>query len=121
MKVSRRSFIVRSVAGTAVMGLSTAMGAETCSDVSSAPMVAACGISCSACPLLKAKKCKGCGAGNTVSSEMVTKKNCPVLTCANMKKIAFCGTDCKMYTTCGKMVGHPYTKEFLAKIGSKLG
>jgi len=121
MKVSRISFIVNSVAGTAAVGLSTAFGAETGDSASSAPMVAACGISCSACPLLKAEKCKGCGAGNAVSSEMVTKKNCPVLTCASMKKIAFCGTDCKMYAKCGKLVGRPYAKEFLDKIGSKLG
>ena len=51
----------------------------------------------------------------------MTKKNCPVLTCASMKKIGFCGTDCAMFAKCGKLVGRPYAKEYLDRIAAKLG
>jgi predicted ArsR family transcriptional regulator len=56
-----------------------------------------------------------------VAANMVTKKNCPVLTCANMKKIGFCGTECAMFAKCGKLVGKPYAKEYLDRIAAKLG
>lgn len=84
-------------------------------------MVAACGLACDACPLMKAGKCKGCGPGNGVSEEMVKMKNCAVLTCANMKKIAFCGTDCKKFTDCAKIIGKPYDKTFIEMIKTRLG
>lgn len=122
MNVSRRGFMVKGMAGIAAAGAAgTLVGAEPQGAASAAPMVAACGICCSACPLHKAGKCKGCGPGNAVAPEIVAKKNCPVLNCASMKKIAFCGTDCGMYTKCAKLVGRPYAQEFMDKIAAKLG
>jgi len=118
MQTSRRDFIARGVVATATLGLTGAFAADA---PSAAPMVGACGLSCSACPLMKADKCKGCGPGNKVAAAMVTKKNCPVLTCASMKKISFCGTDCAMFAKCGKLIGKPYAKEFLDRIAAKLG
>jgi hypothetical protein len=83
-------------------------------------VVGACGLSCTACPLMKENKCKGCAPANKASEEMVKMKNCPVLTCANMKKIDFCGTGCKGFTKCAKMIDHPYSKNYLEKIAGKL-
>ena len=83
--------------------------------------VAACGLACDACPLMAAGKCGGCGPAKSVSSAMVTKKNCPVLTCANKKGIDYCGTGCKMFTKCGKMIGRPYAKSFMQMIAMRLG
>ena len=79
-------------------------------------MVAACGISCTACPLMKDGKCKGCATGKMATAEKIEMKGCPVLKCAAMKKIDFCGTGCKMFADCPKLVGRPYDKEFLAMI-----
>lgn len=117
MQTSRRDFIAKTVAGTATLGLTGAFAAEA----ATTQMVAACGISCTVCPLMKAGKCKGCGPANQVAAEVVAKKNCPVLNCASMKKIGFCGTECAMFAKCGKLVGKPYAKEYLDKIAAKLG
>ncbi len=123
MNESRRSFLRKGsqIAATAgVLGVTGAMTSRA-AESKAAPMVAACGLACNVCPLMKAGKCKGCGAANAVPAEMVTKKNCPVLNCASMKKIAYCGTDCKMFTECGKLIGRPYDKAFMGKIKSRLG
>lgn len=86
-------------------------------------LVGACGIGCSACPLMKNGKCKGCGPANTVSAEMAAVKSekCPVFKCARTKGIAYCGTDCKMFTECGKLVGRPYSRDFMTRLKSRLG
>ena len=127
VKESRRNFIKRS-AGTAAAAGSLGMlsSCRSKTDESQAGkdepkiVVGACGLSCSACPLMKAGKCKGCGPGNTVSAEMVSMKNCPVLNCASMKKITYCGTDCQKFTECGKLIGKPYDKAFMEKIKERL-
>jgi hypothetical protein len=118
MQTSRRDFIAKGVVGTATLGMTGAFAADASA---AAPMVAACGLSCSVCPLMKAGTCKGCGPGNKVAAEVVAKKNCPVLNCASMKKIGFCGTECAMFAKCGKLVGRPYAQEFLDRIAAKLG
>ena len=82
-------------------------------------MVAACGMSCSACPLMAAKKCKGCAPGNKAPAEMVEMKKCPVLSCAQMKKVAYCGTGCKGFTKCEKLIDHPYSKPFMKNIADR--
>ena len=127
MKNSRRNFIGKStVAAVAVgiLGMLSSCDKKTGDQQSSRNepeiVVGACGISCSVCPLMKAGKCKGCGPGNVVSAEKVSMKNCPVLNCASMKKIAFCGIDCQKFSECGKLVGHPYHKDFMEKIKAKL-
>jgi len=79
-------------------------------------MVAACGLSCSTCPLMAEKKCKGCATGKKATPEMLEMKKCPVLSCASMKKIDYCGTGCKSFTKCQKLVGRPYAKSFLEMI-----
>jgi hypothetical protein len=117
MQTSRRHFLAKGVAGTATLGLTGALAADA---PAAAPMVAACGVSCSVCPLMKADKCKGCGPGNMVAADVVAKKNCPVLNCASMKKIGFCGSECAVFAKCGKLVGKPYAKEFLDRIAAKL-
>ena len=40
------------------------------------------------------------------------KKPCPVLKCAAMKKIDYCG-NCKMFMECKKIVGRPYAETFI--------
>ena len=127
MKESRRNFIGKSTAAAVAVG-----GLGMLSSCKEKPantqnnnnkpeiLVGACGISCSVCPLMKAGKCKGCGPANAVSAEMVSKKNCPVLNCASMKKIEYCGTDCPKFAECGKLVGHPYHQDFMGKIKAKL-
>jgi len=125
MKESRRNFIGKSTtAAIAIggLGMLSSCDKKTDEQQSSKPemVVGACGISCSVCPLMKAGKCKGCGPANVVSAEMVSKKNCPVLNCASMKKIAYCGTDCQKFSECGKLVGHPYHEDFMGKIKAKL-
>ena len=32
-----------------------------------------------------------------------------------------CGTDCKKFTECGKLIGRPYDKAFMSKIKARLG
>jgi len=84
------------------------------------PMVAACGIACNTCPLMAAGKCKGCATGKMATEAQIEKKGCPVLKCAAMKKIDFCGTGCKMFAMCKKLVGRPYAQAFLDKIKAKM-
>ena len=84
-------------------------------------MVGACGLSCMACPLMKAGKCKGCASGTEASAEMVDKKPCPVLKCAAMKKIDYCGTGCKKFAECDKLIGHPYAQAFMDMMKKRMG
>ena len=86
-----------------------------------AAMVAACGLSCMACPLMKAGKCKGCASGKEASAELLAKKPCPVLHCAAKKKIDYCGTGCKMFTKCKKLIGKPYAQSFMDMIAKRMG
>ena len=84
------------------------------------PMVAPCGLACTACPLMKAGKCKGCAA----KAEMAKSKGmepCPVFQCAAMKKIDYCGTGCKKFAECQKLVGHPYAQSFMDMMKSRMG
>ena len=118
MGISRRKFLAKgaSAAATAgILGASVAVGAED-----KPAMIGACGLACKTCPLMKAGKCKGCASGKEASDAMVEKKGCPVLKCAAMKKIDYCGTGCKMFTQCKKVVGKPYAATFLAMIDKKL-
>ena len=84
------------------------------------PVIAACGLACNTCPLMKAKKCKGCSSGKDATPELLKMKPCPVLKCAAMKKIDYCGTGCKMFTKCNKLIGRPYAKSFMAKIAKRV-
>lgn len=120
MAESRRSFLSKTVAGAAVVGLAAAGSAQgkDKKEETSITMVGACGLSCQVCPLMKAGKCKGCGPG---TSEMAAKKTCTVLKCANMKKVAYCGKDCPGFTKCAKLIGKPYAKEFMEGIKKRLG
>lgn len=121
MALSRRDLLARgaSVAAAGIAGASLACAAEGESK-GIERMVAACGLACTTCPLMKEGKCKGCASGKDASAEMVEKKGCPVLKCASMKKIDYCGTGCKMFADCQKLVGRPYDKEFLAMIKKRL-
>ena len=84
-------------------------------------MVAACGLSCMACPLMKAGTCKGCASGTEATPEMLEMKPCPVLKCAAMKKIDYCGTGCAKFTECTKLVGHPYAQSFMDMMKNRMG
>lgn len=84
------------------------------------PMIGACGLACTVCPLMKAGKCKGCASGKDASTEMVEKKACAVLKCAAMKKIDYCGS-CKMFTKCAKVIGKPYDKTFMEMMAKRMG
>ena len=115
MSASRRDFLrngggAATAGAVAVLSGHRAVAAE--GEAEAKPMVAACGLACSACPLLKAGKCKGCGPA---------KAKCPVFSCAKMKGIAHCGTECGKFTECGKLIGRPYSKEFMERIKSRLG
>ncbi|MCD6393292.1 MAG: hypothetical protein J7M40_07265 [Planctomycetes bacterium] len=127
MEESRRNFVRKGAYAAIAAGslgmLSSCKSSEDTQSLSNASktMVGACGLSCSACSLMKAGKCKGCGPANVVSAEMISMKNCPVLNCASMKKIAYCGTDCMKFTECGKLIGRPYDKSFMEKIKGRLG
>lgn len=117
MSESRRRFLTT---GASVVGVSVlAAGSRT--QAAEGDMIAACGLACKTCPLNKAGKCKGCASGTGASAELLKMKPCPVLQCAAKKKIDYCGTGCKMFAKCKKLVGRPYAESFLAKIGSKLG
>jgi len=113
MDKSRRSFLAAGAA--AVGGMAASAHAQE-----KGAMVAACGLACSACPVMTAGKCKGCSSGKDASAEMLKMKPCPVLVCAAKKKIDYCGTGCKMFTKCKKLVGRPYAPSFLAKIDKRL-
>ena len=125
MKESRRDFVRKTTGAAVAAGIltsvSSSLGAEE-TEKSKKPkvVVGACGVSCTACPLMKAKKCKGCGPAHKASMEMVKMKQCKALSCAAMKKIAYCGTDCKMFASCEKLIGRPYAKEFLERIKTRL-
>ena len=69
---------------------------------------------------MKAKKCKGCASGKDATPQLLRMKPCPVLKCAAMKKIDYCGTGCKMFTKCKKIIGKPYDKTFIAMIAKRL-
>lgn len=123
MPVSRRDFLAKGagMAAAATAG-ALAAGCEKATTASKpAVKVAACGLACDVCPLMKAGKCKGCGPAKDVAAAMVEKKNCPVLTCANKKGIEYCGTDCAKFTQCAKMIDRPYSEACMARIAKKLG
>ncbi len=134
MDKMRREFLTAGAASIAAIATGVAVGgcskeetqeAErgggTPAATAATAMVGACGLSCNACPAMKAGKCKGCASGKEASEEMVAAKPCPVLKCAAMKKIDYCGTDCKMFTKCTKLIGKPYDKSFMEMMGKKLG
>ncbi|HUT01472.1 MAG TPA: DUF3795 domain-containing protein [Phycisphaerae bacterium] len=130
MGVTRRLFLVKgaSAAAAGVLGTAAARGAQRAvaepagKDEQKTPkaMIGACGLACKTCPLMKAGKCKGCASGKEADAAMLEKKPCPVLKCAAMKKIDYCGTGCKMFAKCPKLVGRPYDKTFLAMIDKRL-
>jgi hypothetical protein len=129
MKASRRellaggaSAVAAGVVGATLIGCDKGEQAPAPEKAAAAgAMIGACGLACTACPLMKAGKCKGCASGTEASAEMVEKKPCPVLKCAAMKKIDYCGTGCKMFTKCAKVVGKPYDKSFLEMIEKRMG
>ena len=124
---TRRGMLAK--AGVAAVGAVGALAAANALGKEKAPKAAtkkkrkcigACGLACSTCPLMKAKKCKGCASGKDATPELLEMKPCPVLKCAAMKKIDYCGTGCKMFTTCKKLIGKPYDKTFIAMIAKRL-
>jgi hypothetical protein len=120
MDKSRRSFLVAgAAAGAGVLAASTSARAE---EKQPAPMVmvAACGLSCTVCPLMKARKCSGCASGTAATPELLKAKPCIVLHCAADKKIEYCGTGCDMFTTCRKLIGRPYAETFLQGLARRL-
>jgi len=82
-------------------------------------MVAACGLSCMACPMMKAEKCKGCAA-KAEMAKMKEMEPCPVFECAAMKKIDYCGTGCEKFAECEKLIGHPYAQSFMDMMKSRM-
>ncbi len=84
-------------------------------------MVAACGLSCMACPLMKAGTCKGCASGKEATPEMLEMKPCPVLQCAAKKQIDYCGTGCEKFAECEKLIGHPYAQSFMDMMKKRMG
>ena len=133
MNHSRRSFLGRGgqLAATGMLG-ALATGCTQAPQASPAPsqkepdtespkaMVAACGLSCMACPMMKAEKCKGCAA-KAEMAKMKEMKVCPVFECAAMKKIDYCGTGCKMFAECKKLIGHPYAQSFMDIMKNRMG
>ena len=123
MAISRRRFLSGGASAAAgVLGVTgvAAVGKAAAKPKKPMAMIGACGLSCKACALMKAGKCKGCASGKEASAAMVAKKPCPVLKCAAKKKIDYCGTGCKMFTKCKKVVGRPYAPSFLAMIDKRL-
>jgi len=116
---SRREFIRTSTIGAATLGMTTAgcAKAEKAEKKEEITMVGACGLSCQVCPLMKAGKCKGCGPG---TSEKVKKAKCPVWSCAQKKKLEYCGRDCPGFTKCTKVIGKPYAQEYMDGIKKRL-
>ena len=84
-------------------------------------MIGACGLSCTACPLMKAGTCKGCASGTEATPELLEMKPCPVLQCAAKKKIDYCGTGCKKFAECKKLIGHPYAQSFMDMMKKRMG
>ena len=124
MDETRRQLLTK--AGIAVAGVVAATShqagaADKPAEKKPKVIIAACGLACNACPLMKAKKCKGCACGKTATEALLKMKPCPVLQCAAKKKIDYCGTSCKMFTKCKKLIGKPYYKTFLAMIEKRLG
>ena len=136
MNRSRRGFLSKSgrIAATGIVGVLATGCAKAPEESAQAtpapnkqepkpetpkPMVAACGLSCMACPMMKAGKCKGCAA----KAEMAKAKEmkpCPVAECAAMKKIEFCGTGCEKFAECGKLIGHPYAQSFMDMMKTRM-
>jgi hypothetical protein len=121
--MERREFLkgtAVAVTGVGLMAL-PALGEEAKAQAKAGPpmMVAACGLACTVCPAMIAGKCKGCATGRTATPEML-KKPCPVLQCAAGKQLDYCG-NCKMFTTCAKLIGRPYDQAFVAMLAKKLG
>ena len=135
MNQSRRKFLSKGGQATAagMLGLlaggcqetannEPASNGQAASDEPEKPqaMVAACGLSCMACPLMKAGKCKGCASGKEASAEMLEKKPCPVLQCAAKKGIDYCGTGCAKFAECEKLIGHPYAQSFMDMMKTRM-
>lgn len=126
MGISRRDFLaVSGVAATGSIAVLTScaanQGLEFKADKPAEKaglVVGTCGICCSKCPLMAAGKCKGCGPATT---EGAVSSKCPVRSCAAKKGIAYCGTDCKGFLGCNKVVGKPYAKQYLQKLAEKIG
>jgi hypothetical protein len=117
MDKTRRTFLAAGATALGAGALATSARAAEEEE----PMIAACGLACSTCPLKKAGKCKGCASGKGASAEMLKMKPCPVLQCAAKKQIDYCGTGCKMFPDCKKLVGRPYAESFLQKVKQRLG
>ena len=124
---TRRGMLAK--AGVAAVGAVGALATANALGKEEAPKAAAkkkrkcigaCGLACSTCPLMKAKKCKGCASGKDATPALLKMKPCVVLKCAAMKKIDYCGTGCKMFTKCKKLIGKPYDKTFIAMIAKKM-
>ena len=124
---TRRGLLAK--AGVAAVGAVGAMAGANALGEDKAPKadakkkrkcIGACGLACITCPLMKAKKCKGCASGKEATPELLQMKPCPVLKCAAMKKIDYCGTGCKMFTKCTKLIGKPYDKTFITMIAKRL-
>lgn len=101
--------------------LETAPSQETPEPETPKAMVAACGLSCMACPLMKAGACKGCASGKEATAEMLEMKPCPVLQCAAKKEIDYCGTGCEKFAECEKLIGHPYAQSFMDMMKKRMG
>ena len=140
MNRSRRGFLGKGgqFAATGMLGLwatgctqSPLESAEESAGVSLAPsekppepetpkaMVAACGLSCMACPMMKAEKCKGCAA-KAEMAKMKEMEPCPVFECAAMKEIDYCGTGCKKFAECAKLIGHPYAQSYMDMMKTRM-
>jgi hypothetical protein len=118
--MKRRGFLQGvAVAGVGLTALPACSEEKAGGGGATAPMIAACGLACTACPAMIGGKCKGCATGKTATEEMLKMKPCAVLKCAAMKKIDYCGS-CKMFTQCAKLVGQPYDKAFIEKLDKKL-
>ena len=114
MSISRRRFMegssIAAAAGAAALcGRGASAGGED-------KVVGACGMCCSACPAMAAKKCGGCGPGTAAGADA---SKCAVRKCAAMKKLAHCGA-CKGFLTCKKVVGSPYAAEHMQKLAKKM-
>jgi len=121
MQVSRRNMLCQGAAAAAVGILGSKVLADDKPAAKAPAIIGACGLACNACPLMKAGKCTGCASGKDATPELLAKKPCPVLQCAAKKKIDYCGTGCKGFTKCSKLIGKPYDKKFMAMIAKRLG
>lgn len=117
MSVSRRNFIKVGAGAAAAAACLVTSDAQA----AGAKKIGACGIACCTCPMMKAGKCGGCAAGKDATDAMVAKKGCKVLACAHKKGISYCGTDCPGFTKCGKLIGKPYSQDFMDMLKKKMG